>query len=453
MFVSGMHITFGILNHPLWAQTWTYYVANTTVMLVIMSWYLAVIVGLILGKFLIKKYEKKTIGVRVFRLTPLSYFKSVFLLQFIALAIYTVSGVLFIAAPNIPTIIALGRICSGVGHGIIYLSTIIHGAEIVVKQIRGMILATPHYCLLVGIFSGTAINMIPNSPNSTLGLRLVGIATLIYVAMGALFGYFLIHESPVFLIQRHRELEARQIMKRLRNDTVETYEMVHDFDELRTMVAEDQKLSKSIFSDGNARPLIIISVLRLLNVLTFNSALNVVRLSLAQRFLTSQFVDFAVSGVRFLGGSLTLLTFDVVKRKKYFLVTSIASCIALSVLVILYNIVSVSGDWAIAATVLAFDFFAGLAIGQLTDIYSSEAFPCSKKLDSLIATNVLENVLHVILVIFQYYYSAYTIILSVSIALMAICTVFLIVKLPETMKKSIRETRDLFRGHGATFYH
>jgi MFS family permease len=125
MFVSGMHITYGILNHQLWAQTWTYYVANTTVMLVIMSWYLAVIVGLILGRFLIKKYEKKTIGVRVCRLKLLSYFKYVFLLQFIAIAIYTVSGVLFIAAPNIPAIIALGRICSGVGHGIIYLSTLI----------------------------------------------------------------------------------------------------------------------------------------------------------------------------------------------------------------------------------------------------------------------------------------------------------------------------------------
>jgi hypothetical protein len=363
--------------------------------------------------------------------------------------------VLYIIAPGSASVITIGRVLAGIGHGLTYLTTIIHGSEIMVKEIRGMLFATLNFCVMSGGLTATAMNMVADDPEVEDFLdpnRVLGIITLCYAAMAALLGAFLTYESPVFLIQRNRDAEAKQIMKKLRNDTVETHEMLRDFHDLKSMVAEDDQLSRSVFRDGNVKPLVTIVVLRILNVLTFNYPLNSVRTILSRPLLTIS-VHLSIVGVRALVGMFTLLTFDVVRRRLFFMISAVGSIISLGLLTILYTVMDdTMSDLILAIAVLVFDCFAGVAIGQLTEIYSAEAFPTTKKLDSLIMTNIVENGLHALLVVSMINMpverpTMLAILYTFTVAMIG-CVVILAMRLPETLKKTIRETRDLFRGNG-----
>jgi hypothetical protein len=109
---------------------------------------------------------------------------------------------------------------------------------------------------------------------------------------------------------------------------------------------------------------------------------------------------------------------------------------------------------SVIIVVLLYDIFSGLGIGQLNDIYCSEAFPTSKKTDSLISIIIVENLLQILLslVFFKFGYTTEEI--SVGLAMVIIfaflvvsifCIVIICPLLPETNQLSIRQTRDLFR--------
>jgi hypothetical protein len=63
MLVSGMHIVFGILNFTIRKQEWTNGLEDTTIILVIVSWYIAIIIGFGVGRFMLPNFGKKLIGV------------------------------------------------------------------------------------------------------------------------------------------------------------------------------------------------------------------------------------------------------------------------------------------------------------------------------------------------------------------------------------------------------
>jgi Sugar (and other) transporter len=222
--------------------------------------------------------------------------------------------------------------------------------------------------------------------------RVLGILQLGFVTLAGLIGAFLTYESPVFLLQRNREAEAKAVMKKLRSETTETQEIIDDFNDLKALVVEEGISITSVFRHGNLRPLVTIAVLRILHVLTFNFPLNYVRVAFIVPALTSS-AQIVIMAVRTIVGSLTYLTFDCVPRRIYFFVSGFGSFASLAALTILYQIDSGMGVWLFAGVVLAFDALAALAIPQLTDIYSAEAFPLSKKVDSLCVVKLVENLL------------------------------------------------------------
>jgi hypothetical protein len=61
--VSGMHVTFGLLNFSIFEQKWAQGRDESTVLFVIVSWYLASNGGLIIGRVLLPMSGKKLIGV------------------------------------------------------------------------------------------------------------------------------------------------------------------------------------------------------------------------------------------------------------------------------------------------------------------------------------------------------------------------------------------------------
>jgi Sugar (and other) transporter len=366
-----------------------------------------------------------------------------------SLVFYTLSGILYATTPQLLLAVGLGRCLAGIGHGLIYVTTIIHGSEIAVPKMRGFLMASLSFCLIIGsltsvdIYKGGKYSSLPffDDPN-----RIVGLVTLMYVALAAIIGGFLTYESPVFLIQRGRIEEAKAAMLKLRNETVETTEIRHDYKDLRAMVAEDEKLKGSIFQDRNLKPLMTITAVEVLSALTFNYPLNVVRVVLSHRAQVFS-THLSISGVRSLVGFFSLLTFDLVPRRSYFKISGMGSIVTLVLITICSTIYE--STWWLPVAVLLFDAMAGLAIPQLTDIFSAEAFPLTKKLDSLIFSKSVESLLQAGLVLAMTGVNngpvmRLTVLTSFSVLIAGFVT-FLTPRLPETLNKSIRQTRDLFR--------
>jgi hypothetical protein len=65
MLVSGMHVTFGLLNFSMRKQEWTQGRDQSAVLFVIVSWYLASNGGMVIGRVLLPMLGKKVIGVGI----------------------------------------------------------------------------------------------------------------------------------------------------------------------------------------------------------------------------------------------------------------------------------------------------------------------------------------------------------------------------------------------------
>jgi Sugar (and other) transporter len=314
---------------------------------------------------------------------------------------------------------------------------------------RGLLMASLSFCLIIG--SLTSVDIYEGGKHSFLPLfdnpnRIVGLVTLMYVALAAIIGGFLTYESPVFFIQRGRFEEAKGVMLKLRNETAETSDIRHDYKDLKAMVAEDEKLNGSIFQDGNLKPLMTITAVEVLSALTFNYPLNLVRVALSHPAQVLS-THLSISGVRSLVGFFSLLTFDLVPRRSYFKISGMGSIVTLVFLTICSTIDE--STWWLPVAVLLFDAMAGMAIPQLTDIFSAEAFPLTKKLDSLIFSKSVESLLQAGLVLAMTGVNngpvmRLAVLTSFSV-LIAGFVIFLTSRLPETLNKSIRQTRDLFR--------
>lgn len=63
MLVSGMHIGWGIFNIELKFQKWTHNQGSNTILMAIISWYIAAIIGSCCGAPIVNKYGKKKICV------------------------------------------------------------------------------------------------------------------------------------------------------------------------------------------------------------------------------------------------------------------------------------------------------------------------------------------------------------------------------------------------------
>jgi Sugar (and other) transporter len=250
-------------------------------------------------------------------------------IQFYSLGFYAISGILTIISPTEALTIGFGRMLAGIAHGCIYITAIVHAGEIAVKEMRGYLLASLHVSLYTGMFIYSVITA-NRSQNTIDPNRLTGIITLVYVIAGG-FSYFFAHESPVFLIQRNRDGDAKQTMMQLRSETVETTTLNANFLELKAMVAEDERLSSSIFRDRNWRPLLIMTALRLLSVMAFNLPINFVRATFAVT-QTGQHVSTLISGLRMVSGLVLLFTFDHLPRRKLFLPSAIPPCMSLLIL-------------------------------------------------------------------------------------------------------------------------
>lgn len=436
LLTSGMMVGSTIFNMDLRYQAWTFDHSEGTVLAVSIIFYVAAVVGTLAGYLLVDRYEKK----------PLSK---------VYMVLAVVACVLLVAKPDHLIVVAFARVLLGLAHGMAYLIFPIHGGETSIKELRGMNMAGISYCLMIGALTFGCI-----SPGATFGWmdpnRLMGILGLVFAILGGLLAQFLTYESPVFLLQRGRDAEAVTSMMKLRNESTETWDIRNDLTEFKTMLTEDELGSRSIFKDGNIRPLVLISLCKIASVLSFNMALNLVRLRLLDQLFGMEQYSMAAVVIllfRIVMGTTILFIIDRFGRRATMVTSTVGSGFILVVLGTIYLAnYSFNRDVGIAI-MLAYEIVASAGITFVPDVYSSEAFSTKKKAASIGVVNTVENLLQILItcIVFSWdFVSTYRyggVMMTFGIPLIVLAVIFYMF-LPETTKMTIRQSRNEFAKRG-----
>lgn len=202
------------------------------------------------------------------------------------------SSILLIVESSDVYLITSSRVIGGFSHGVAYLTVLIHASEVSISNLRGMIVGTIHFCIMVGVFM-TSSSLIPIyktrsyeiDPTQTLGFN-----GLICLITGLLLAIIFNRESPVYLIKKYQENKALETMIRLRSESHETSSVRRDFNEFRVMIVEDKEFSMNI--SNYSYQLFLIIILKLFFVATFNMRVNNYFLDLAKLNFYDAIEDF-----------------------------------------------------------------------------------------------------------------------------------------------------------------
>ncbi|XP_055598933.1 uncharacterized protein LOC129748358 [Uranotaenia lowii] len=434
LMVSGMVIGSTIFNVEYSLQAWTLGHSSGEVLMVSLSFYLAAMLGTLVGYILVERYPKNVIS-RIFLVPTL------------------VGSILLTAVPEEIAGVAIARVLIGFSHGVAYLVLLIHSGEIAINRMRGSIVASMSQVLMIGVLIFGIISPMEMYNYGMNPLRLVGILGIVLTVFGGLLSYFIFHESPVFLLKRGRDDMAIKTMMKLRTESVETWELRNDFNELKAMVSEEEQRSKSMLSDGNLRPLVVLALAKVATVLSFNMALNIVRiLILSTLFLSSTYNSSAliISLVRAVVMLLAIFTVDKYGRKISFTFSTLTSGIILTILGIIF-LTSQSLDRDVAiGIVLTYEVLASLGSTFIPDVYLSEAFPLLKKSASIGAVLTVENIFQLIFVCIMHSATRVYIgdvLVGCGVPLVALSGAFFLL-LPETARMSLRQASAEFAKQG-----
>lgn len=355
------------------------------------------------------------------------------------------------------------RALVGFGHGYAYLTALVHASEIVTQRLRGMIIAVLNFCTISSILMCGAITMSLDKEKHGFGaMQWIGMAGMIYSIASLVFIPIFTRESPVLLIKQKKFDQAVALMCQLRHESSETWSIKNEYNELKTMVEEDEESSNTsqtshkIFDQRNIRPLMLVTLLKVGSVLSFNFGVNMIRLNMTTMFTSEENVNSAVvvlMSIRMISAMATMFTIDAKGRRPHFLISYGGSAVLLIVMGIIAAFKTPSEmSWLTGLLQIAYEIVGGVGIGMVSDVYSSEAFNSVKKPNSIMFTTGVEFILQAAIIAITFDVATSTtfnwIFLAGSGVALLVITVFLHKELPETAKMSIRQTRTEFQKSG-----
>jgi Sugar (and other) transporter len=360
------------------------------------------------------------------------------------------SAAMFAMYPESIYYIFPARILAGLSHGFAFPTVLIHASEVSIPKLRGMIVSTVPFAIIVGVFttSSSLLPVLQTRQYETDPTRSIGINGLVIVFTGLAIAAFLNRESPVFLIRKYREQEAINIMTRLRSESHETAEIRKDFNELKLMVVEDNQSSMNIFEGKNLWPLMCLIVMKTIFVASFNMPLNLIWLEAIETKVYNGVTDPSgmwLSGIRWVV-MITMTFFIDLKRIKFYKISCGVSGIVLLMLVYALQTTSARFDeWTkTALAAVLFQFSSGLALSMLTDVYATESFNTKIKPLSIAVASSLEFILQIFLVASFYYLDIESSKLMECSATVMIFGVIIACFLPDTSGLSLRDARNKF---------
>lgn len=352
-----------------------------------------------------------------------------------------ISAILMIAVPQFFWAIFSARLMAGIGHGLAYVIAVQHFGEICDEKVRGWIGTSLHFFLIKGgiismppiirFFSGEG-RMDPN--------RFLGIFSLCLTCFAIFMTLRLHKESVLTSIRSGRDSDAIQTMILLRGEVEETPEITENFNEMKTMVA-DEKISKSgVFAENNLRPLLIVLLLRVAFVLSFNYALKYIRVNM----MNIAWVDILVNVLHTVIIISVMITIDR-GRRNFFLISSCGTSVVLIIFGSLRASVNNMSEITVVFMFTLFELFSAVGLGLTSHIYSTEIFATTKTAASIALTSVFEFIVQILFIVWVdnqiYLYSFDATLLLTCGLLMSFISIYLFFKLPETNNVSIRETR------------
>ncbi|KAG4076838.1 hypothetical protein HA402_004440 [Bradysia odoriphaga] len=436
LFVSGMHTGWGIWRIQL-TEPWTFNSFDVGLFqFLFMSWFVFAVVGSVVGAVLVTRLTKKSI-------------------YYVGGALLVPSSIIFIALSKEYRAIIAARCVAGLAHGIVYNATITHATENVVKDIRGMLLSSINCVMFSGVFVSSTLVAIVASDYTADMTSVFGVIALAVTVLAIVFTIFLTYESVPFLLRRGNESEAIINLLKLRNESFMTPKLTHDLEEMKLMVGQDVRENANILADRNASVTGKMVTLRVLAVMTNNFMLNYTLISMVALLFDWDNYHMApavLSGSRFIGSLVPVFSTDFFKRKSHLAVSSVTSGSLLLVLAIIVETVSFSSSssyWILGVLSIAFQLFVSIGIDPLQHLLLSEAFSTSKKAWSMALVTSVDYCLQILFVGLLFLTPMTSLRLKVlrfiTVGIMLVLALFLQLALPETFKKSIKETRDLFR--------
>lgn len=363
-----------------------------------------------------------------------------------------------IAMPKSLYLLMVARVLIGFAHGYAYLTVIVHGSEIMTQKLRGMIISALNFLTITStMVVGTLTLSLSSEKHGFGSMQWIGIIGLIYSVMGILFTVLFTEESPVQLIRQKKYDQALALMVKVRNESTETFSIRNEYNELRTMVEEDEGSTRNICHDRNMRPVLLIALLKIGSVLSFNFGVNMVRLQYVNMFIDEEEKTNSAAMVfkilRMMTALVTMFVIDAKGRRPLFMISYVGTSICLMVMGIIVAFDNNAGDsWFMLIAQCATEIVGGFGIVAISDVYSSEAFSTMKKATSIAYTTGVEFLLHAVIIALTYNVIATTtfnwIFLVGSGVLVMAIAVFLHKKLPETAKMSIRQSRNEFLKSG-----
>lgn len=359
------------------------------------------------------------------------------------------SAALFILRPESVYYVFPARILAGFSHGIVYPTVLIHACEVAVPRMRGTVVATIHLCLFVGVFM-TSSSLLPVYDTRKYEIdptRTIGINGLVCIVSGLLIAIFFNRESPVFLIKKYKEQEAINVMIRLRSDSHETAETRRDFNELKMMVLEDNTSNVNIFERKNLWPLAVVLVMKIIFVASFNMPLNLIWLEAAEAELYNGTTDasgMVLSGARWLTLMVMMCLIDFKRIQFYRFSAGLSSSLLFATMFVIKSSGGVL-EQTFLLTVIGtlFQVCSGLAIGILSDVYSTEAFNTLKKPFSMALTSSVEFLLQIFMIV-SVYYLKLSFLTIIGLSALTTSLGFLIFLIPDTSMMNLRAARNKF---------
>lgn len=351
-----------------------------------------------------------------------------------------------------------GRIFSGLSYGTAYITTVTHAAENSTKEMRGRVLASINYMIMISIFTVSIYNgiLFPNGKEQyiefSFSLFTIG---LFYCLLGLVLTPCLTYESIPFLLKRNREPEAFETMMKLRNETFETWTIRNDMQEMKLMVQQDkdEQWDKNIFARGNIRPLLILVGVKFMAVTSNNWFFNRIMMNFtAVNIDDVQVADYSggiLTGVRMAVALIPLFVMDKFSHKKLLTVSGAVSGVLLLILG-MFSSLSLSyyeyALWLPMTASILYQCVVGVSIDPLQHILLGEAFSTStKSYWSFTFVTIVEHLLQIFM--FLSVTNSFDVVLYVFGIASIFASFGFYYYLPETRGMSLRQARDEFQGN------
>lgn len=260
---------------------------------------------------------------------------------------------------------------------------------------------------------------------------LVAIHSLVVILFGIVTTHIFTKESPIFLLQHQKIVyeedmsEAYDTFTNLQMKNVSTDEIEHDFDEIKTMLANESQKSRNPFTDGNLKPTILCCCSRLVALLSFNLPLIIEVLASEQIIACDEHSgdQLVINLVLwFCCGVIAICVLHYIGKKHLLYLYSTMFGISLTFVRILSIFdLRYSLTFYLPAVLLLFYFYiVSLPLEMAANIYLSEAFATPKKPFSLAIIVTVEHFAHLILLIMYFMHWTHWFLLVTSLGLMGL---------------------------------